>query len=151
VVRKKIKLERWQLTCQFPTGQSPAWSSSDRHNYESRDSDQQTQGLTENKTFFIRKPHVVISRQSPFAANVVPKLVAMAKSLRPSISAMSSSDSLTPKTYSYLNRVASCHTTEVISIQNLHAPHPHTKGQPISDVGAGPLRVWYGRPHLGTD
>ena len=56
-------------------------------------------GLIENKPFFIRKPHVVISRQSPFAANVVPKLVAMATSLRPSISAMSSLDSLTPKTY----------------------------------------------------
>jgi len=55
--------------------------------------------LTENKPSFIRKPHVVISRQSPFAANVVPKLVAVAISLRPLISAMSSLDSLTPKTY----------------------------------------------------
>jgi len=46
-----------------------------------RESDEQTQGLTE-------KHHVVISRQSPFAANAVPKLVAMATSLRPSISAV---------------------------------------------------------------
>jgi len=45
--------------------------------------------LTENKPSFIRNPHVVISRQNPFAANVVPKLVAMATSLRPAISAMS--------------------------------------------------------------
>ena len=45
-------------------GQSPAWSSSDRRNYESRESDQQMQGLmkSENKPSFIRKPHVVISR-----------------------------------------------------------------------------------------
>jgi len=36
----------------------------------------------------MRNPHVVISRQSPFAANAVPKSVAMATSLRPSISAI---------------------------------------------------------------
>jgi len=47
-----------------------------------------TDGLTENKPSFIRNPHVVISYQSPFAANVVPKLVAMATPLRPSISAV---------------------------------------------------------------
>jgi len=124
-------------------------------------------GLIENKPFFIRKPHVVISRQSPFAANVVPKLVAtatslscrvlatsafcrptlkppsitnrlvaivhtkpliailsqnwlpcMATSLGPWISVMSSLNNLTPKTYPYRikQRVASCHTAEVISI-----------------------------------
>jgi len=38
----KNKLECWQLTCQFSTGQSPAWSSSDRRIYDFRDSDQQT-------------------------------------------------------------------------------------------------------------
>ena len=63
-----------------------------------RESDQQTQGLTENKPCFIRKPHVVIFRQSPFAANAVPKLVAMATSLRPPIWIMPSLDSLTSKT-----------------------------------------------------
>ena len=93
------KLECWQLTCQFPTGQSPAWSNSDRRNYDSRKSDQQTQGLTENRPPFIRKHYVVISSQSPFAANVVPKLVAMATSLRHWISAMLSSDSITPNTH----------------------------------------------------
>jgi len=36
VGRKKEKLECWQLTCQFPMGQSPAWRSSNRRNYESR-------------------------------------------------------------------------------------------------------------------
>jgi len=46
--------------------------------------------MTDNQPSFTRKPHVVIFRQSPFAANVVPKLVAMAMSLRPSSSAMSS-------------------------------------------------------------
>jgi len=39
-----------------------------------RESDQQTQGLTENKPTFVRKYYVVISRQSPFAANVVQKI-----------------------------------------------------------------------------
>jgi len=57
-------LECWQLTCQFPTWQSPAWSNSNCRNYESRYSDQQTWGLTENKLSFIRNPHVVISRPS---------------------------------------------------------------------------------------
>jgi len=42
-------------------------------------------GLTENKPSFIRNPHVVISRQNPFAANALPKLVFMATSLRPAI------------------------------------------------------------------
>ena len=97
--KSSIQLECWQLTWQFPTWQSPVCTSSDRRNYESRHSDQQTKGLTENKSSFIRKPHVVISRQSPFAANIATKLVATATSLRPSISAMSSLDSLTPKTY----------------------------------------------------
>ena len=55
--------------------------------------------MTDNKPSFTRKPHAVIFRQNPFATNVVPKLVAMATSLRPLISAMSSLDSLTPKTY----------------------------------------------------
>ena len=55
--------------------------------------------ITDNKPSFTRKPHVVIFSQSQFAANAVPKLVAMATSLRPSISGMSSLDSLTPKTY----------------------------------------------------
>jgi len=68
-----------------------------RHrNYESRESDQQTQGGLK-KPSSIRNPHVVISRQNPFAANVVPTLVSMATFLRPSISAMSSLDNLFPK------------------------------------------------------
>ena len=57
--------------------------------------------MTDNKPSFTRKPHVVIFRQSPFAANAVPKLVAMATFLGPSISAMSSLYSLTPKTHPY--------------------------------------------------
>jgi len=56
-------------------------------------------GLTENKPSFVRNPHVIISRQNPLAANVVPKLVSMATSLRPLISAMSSLDSLSAKTH----------------------------------------------------
>ena len=62
----------------------------------------------------------------------------MATSLRPSILAMSSLDSLTPKTYPRIKqRVASCHTAEVISILSLPA-QPHTpREQPISEVGGG--------------
>jgi len=56
-------------------------------------------GLTKNKPSFVQNPDLVISRQSPFAVNVVPKLVALATSLRPLISAMSSLDSLSPKTH----------------------------------------------------
>ena len=45
-----------------------------------------------------------------------PKMVAMATSLRTSTSAMSSSDSLTPKTHPRIKeRVASYHTTEVMA------------------------------------
>jgi len=55
--------------------------------------------MTENKPSFTRKPHVVIFRQSPSAVNAVPKLVAMATSLRPSSLATFSLDSLTVKTY----------------------------------------------------
>ena len=55
--------------------------------------------MADNKPSFTRKPHVVVFRQCPFAANAVPKLVAMATSLGPSISAMSSLDSLFPKTH----------------------------------------------------
>ena len=39
--------------------------------------------MTDNKSSFTRKPHVVIIRQSKFAANAVPTLVAMATSLDP--------------------------------------------------------------------
>jgi len=62
--------------------------------------------MTDNKPSFTRKPHVVIFHQSPFAGNAVPKLVAMATFLRPSMSDMSSLDSLTPKTHPY-NQTAS--------------------------------------------
>jgi len=55
--------------------------------------------MTDNKPSFTRKRHIVNFCQSPFAANAVPKLVAMATSLTPSISAMSSLDSLLPKTH----------------------------------------------------
>jgi len=94
-----LKLADYSEGEEFLTWQSPACSSSYRLNYESRESDQQNVGLTDNKPSFTRKPHVVIFRQNPFAANVVPKLVSMATSLRPAISAMSSLDSLFSKTH----------------------------------------------------
>jgi len=85
-------------------------------------------------------------------SNLVPKLIAMATSLRPSISAMSSLDSLTPKTHPKIKRrVASCHTAEVISIPSLPAP-PHTKG--TADFWGGwrdSYHVWYERPHIASD
>jgi len=59
---------------------------------------------------------------------------------------MSLLDSLTRKhTPRIKQRVASCHTAEVISIQSLTAP-PHTpRGQPISEVG------WWNPTMLGMD
>ena len=45
--------------------------------------------MTDNKPSYIRKPHVVIFRQSPFAANAVSKLVAMATSLSCGVSTIS--------------------------------------------------------------
>jgi len=111
--------------------------------------------MTDNKSSFARKPHVVIIRQSKFAANAVPKLVAMATSLRPSISAMSSLDSLTPKTYTtrIKQRVASCHTAEVISIQSLPAPPlPPHQGDSRSQRWVGdPHHIWCGHAHIVRD
>jgi len=79
---------------------------------------------------------VAIVHRKPVIAILVPKLVTMATSLRSLISAMSSSDRLIPKTYPKIKQqVASCHTAEVISIQNLLAA-PHTlREQPISGMG----------------
>jgi len=76
----------------------------------------------------------------------------MAMSLRLWILSMSSLDSLTPKpTPRIKQRVANCHTAEVILIQSLLVP-PHTpRGQSISEVGGGPHHVWYGRAHIDTD
>jgi len=76
----------------------------------------------------------------------------MATFLKHSISAMSLriAESQQP-TSRIKQRVANCHTAEFISIQSLPAP-PHTpRGQPISEVGGGPLHVRYGRPYLATD
>ena len=108
--------------------------------------------MTDNKPSFTRKLHVVIFRQSSFAPNAVPKLVVMAMSLIPSISAMSLLDSLSQKpTPRIKQRVASCHTTEVVWIQNLPAPPTH-QGDSRSQRWVGdPLHVRYGRPNIGTD
>ena len=85
--------------------------------------------MTDNKPSFTRKPHVVIFRQSSFAANAVPKLVAMASSLRPSISAMSSLDSLTPKTYPLESNSESLDAIQPkLCGFKVYLPHPHTKG-----------------------
>jgi len=48
-------------------------------------------------------------------------------------------------------RVASCYTAEVMSIQSLPAPPPTPRGQPISEMGGFPLHVWCGRAHIATD
>ena len=103
--------------------------------------------MTDNKPSFrpIRKPHVVIFRQSSFAANAAPKLVAMATSLRPSISGMSSLDSLTPKTKPTprIKQRVSCHTAEAMSIQSLPAPPPHQADSRSQRwVGTPPRLVW---------
>jgi len=56
---------------------------------------------------FQHKYGYIRDEQSQLIAILVPKLVAMATTLRHSISAMSSSDNLTPKTHSY-NQTTSC-------------------------------------------
>ena len=48
-------------------------------------------------------------------------------------------------------RVASCHTAEVISIQSLPAPPPTQRGQAISEVGGDPHHVWYECARIATD
>ena len=88
---------------------------------------------------------VAIVHTKPVIALLVPKLVAMATSLRPPISAMSSLDSLTRKpTPRIKQRVASCHTAKVISIQSLPALPPTTRGQPSQRWvgGPAPCLVW---------
>ena len=95
-----------------------------------------TDGLTENKPSFIRKPHVVISRQSSFAADAVPKLVVIATSLnrrsRLCLHWIVCPRKPTPK---IKQRVTSCHTAEVMWIQSLRVPPPTPRGQPISEMG----------------
>ena len=76
--------------------------------------------MTDNKPFFTRKPHVVIFRQSSFAANAVPKLVAMATSLIDPRSRLCLHWIACPRkpTPRIKQRVACCHTTEVIAHGN---------------------------------
>jgi len=86
-------------------------------------------------------------------AILVPKLVAMATSLRPSISAMVLLDSLTPKTLkSNSSRYLPYSRSYIHS--KFTCPTPTPSGEPISKVGiGGPPSVFgiYGRPHLATD
>ena len=74
--------------------------------------------MTDNKPSFTRKPHVVIFRQSSFAANAVPKLVAMATSLSRRVTAISAFCRPTTQTPpSKTNRlVAIVHTKPVIAL-----------------------------------
>ena len=108
--------------------------------------------MTDNKPSFTWKPHVVIFHQSPFAANTVPKLVDMATSLDPwsrvCLHWIAWPRKPTPR---IKQRVASCHTAEVMLIQSLPAPPPTPRGQPISEMGGDPHHVWYGRAHIATD
>jgi len=84
----------------------------------------------------MRKPHVVISRHSPFADNVVPRLVAMATSIRPSnldlgyvfIGLLDSENLATPR---MKQRVA---IQPKLYRFKVYLPHPtHQRGQPISE------------------
>jgi len=92
---------------------------------------------------------VVICQTKPVIAILVPKLVAMATSLRPSISAMSSSDSLTRKTYSLeSNRESLAAIQPMLYRFKVYLPEGNNRSQGwLGD----PLHVWYGRPHLATD
>ena len=61
VVYKETRILAINVSIPNVTVARLAWSSSNRRKYKSRQSDQQTQGLTENKPSFIQKHHVVIS------------------------------------------------------------------------------------------
>ena len=91
------ELECWQLTCQLPNRQSPARSSFDQR--------------------------IRIQRERPTDVGVHWKqIILYTKALFPGRVQM------IPKTYpSIKQRVASCHTAEVISNQSLPAPTPHMK------------------------
>jgi len=87
---------------------------------------------------------VAIVHTKPVIAILVLSLVAMATSLRRSILAMSSLDSLTLKTYPESLVANSRSYTD----SNLPASHHTPRGQPISKVGGDPFPVWCGCPHL---
>jgi len=111
-----IKLECWQLTCQFPTGQSPAWSSSDRRNYDTRESDQQTQGLTENNRHLYESimslSPVRFHLQLMWSQNWWPWQRPFDPRSRLCLHWIACPRKPTPR---IKQRVASCHTTEVIA------------------------------------
>ena len=72
---------------------------------------------------------LAIVHTKPIIALLAPKLVAMATSLRPSISAMSSLDSLTPKTYPLESNSESLDAIQPkLCGFKVYLPHPHTKG-----------------------
>jgi len=98
------------------------------------------------------KSHVVISHHRQCTASVVPKTVAMATSLRPSISAMSSVDSLTPKTHPLESNCESLAALQPkLYTLKVYLPHPIPQGNSRSQRWVGPLYIWYGRPHLAAD
>jgi len=92
------------------------------------------------KTPSITNRLVAIVHTKPVIAILVPKLVATATSLRPSISAMSSLDSLTRKHAPGIKqRVASCHTAEVIGPYRFKVDLPHPTHQ-----GDNRSQRWWG-------
>ena len=82
---------------------------------------------------------VAIIHTKPVIALLVPKLVAMATSLRPSISAMSSLDSLTPKTHPLeLNSESLAAIQPKLYRFKVYVAQPTPpRGQPISEMGGG--------------
>jgi len=89
--------------------------------------------------------YVVICHTKPVIATLVSKLVAMATSLRPDRGRLCLhwiAWSRKPTT-KIKQRVASCHTAEVISIGSLLIPPHAPREQPISEMGGSiPCFVW---------
>ena len=127
------KLECWQLTCQFPTWQSPVWSSTHRHKW-----------LITNHPLhesLMSLSPVRVHLQLMQSQNWLPWQRPLDPRSRVCLHWIAWPRKPTPR---IKQRVAICHTAEVISIQSLPAPPPTSRGQPISEMGGGtpPCLVW---------
>ena len=135
------KLECWQLTCQFPTWQSPVWSSSQCHKW-----------LIPNHPLhesLMSLSSVRVNLQLMESQNWLPWQRPLDPRSRVCLHWIAWPRKPTPRIKQW---VASCHTAEVMSIQSLPAPPPTPRGQPISKMGGGTSthHVWYGRAHIAT-
>jgi len=90
-IRRKTRMLAINVPISNLTVAVPTWRSSDHRNCETREKTNKRRDW--KLAIPYTKSHIVISHHRPHTASVVPKTVAMATSIRTSISAMSSSDS----------------------------------------------------------